>query len=61
VRDITGAVLPGVTVEVSSPAPIEKTRSVVTDGEGKVSCGAAGVRRVVFTRGVLDGETKASS
>jgi hypothetical protein len=31
VRDATGGVLPGVTVEVSSPALIEKTRSAVTD------------------------------
>src|SRR5262245_51757304 len=35
VRDTSGAVLPGVTVEASSPALIEKTRSVVTDGEGR--------------------------
>ncbi len=35
VRDTSGAVMPGVTVEVSSPALIEKTRSVVTDGEGR--------------------------
>src|SRR5262249_24038143 len=34
VRDTTGAVLPGVTVEASSPALIEKTRSVVTDSQG---------------------------
>ena len=34
-RDTTGAVLPGVTVEASSPALIEKTRSVVTDAEGQ--------------------------
>src|SRR5262245_52079705 len=31
VRDTTGAVLPGVTVEAASPALIEKVRSVVTD------------------------------
>ena len=31
VRDTSGAVLPGVTVEASSPVLIEKTRSVVTD------------------------------
>jgi hypothetical protein len=37
VRDTSGAVLPGVTVEVSSPALIEKTRSATTDGEGKYS------------------------
>ena len=35
VRDTSGAVLPGVTIEASSPALIEKTRSVVTDGTGQ--------------------------
>ena len=35
VRDSSGAVLPGVTVEASSPALIEKARSVVTDGTGQ--------------------------
>src|SRR5262244_513347 len=35
VRDTSGAVLPGVTVEASSPALIERVRSVVTDGEGR--------------------------
>jgi hypothetical protein len=35
VRDATGAVLPGVTVEAASPALIEKVRSVVTDGQGR--------------------------
>ena len=35
VRDASGAVLPGVTVEAASPALIEKTRSVVTDGTGQ--------------------------
>jgi hypothetical protein len=34
VRDTTGAVLPGVSVEASSPALIEKVRSVTTDGDG---------------------------
>src|SRR6476661_7408998 len=34
VKDSSGAVLPGVTVEASSPALIEKTRSTVTDGSG---------------------------
>src|SRR5262245_6329857 len=33
-RDTTGAVLPGVTVEASSPALIEKVRTVVTDANG---------------------------
>jgi len=35
VKDASGAVLPGVTVEASSPALIEKVRTVVTDGEGR--------------------------
>jgi hypothetical protein len=35
VRDTSGAVLPGVTVEASSPALIEKVRSVVSDGGGQ--------------------------
>ena len=35
VKDATGAVLPGVTVEAASPALIEKVRSAVTDGEGQ--------------------------
>jgi hypothetical protein len=35
VRDTSGAVLPGVTVEAASPALIEKVRSVVTDGNGQ--------------------------
>jgi len=35
VRDTSGGVLPGVTVEVASPALIEKVRSAVTDGEGR--------------------------
>jgi len=34
VRDATGAVLPGVAVEASSPALIEKVRSAVTDAQG---------------------------
>jgi hypothetical protein len=35
VKDTSGAVLPGVTVEASSPALIEKTRAAVTDGAGQ--------------------------
>jgi hypothetical protein len=35
VRDGSGAVLPGVTVEASSPALIEKVRAAVTDGSGQ--------------------------
>jgi hypothetical protein len=37
VRDTSGAVLPGVTVEAASPVLIEKVRTVVTDGEGRYS------------------------
>ena len=35
VRDTSGAVIPGVLVEASSPALIERTRSVVTDSSGQ--------------------------
>jgi hypothetical protein len=35
VRDASGDVLPGVTVEASSPALIEKVRSVITDDSGQ--------------------------
>ena len=42
VRDSTGGVLPGVTVEAASPALIERVRSVVTD--------SAGVYRIVDLR-----------
>src|SRR3989441_12163199 len=35
VKDPSGAVLPGVTVEAASPALIEKVRSVVSDGTGQ--------------------------
>jgi Carboxypeptidase regulatory-like domain len=35
VRDTSGAVLPGVTVEAASPALIEKVRSVITDSQGQ--------------------------
>jgi hypothetical protein len=34
-RDTSGAVMPGVTVEVTSPALIEKVRSAVTDSNGQ--------------------------
>jgi hypothetical protein len=34
VKDASGAVLPGVTVEAASPVLIEKTRNVVSDGSG---------------------------
>src|SRR2546429_1512782 len=35
VKDASGAVLPGVTVEASSPVLIEKVRSSVTDSTGQ--------------------------
>jgi hypothetical protein len=34
VKDSSGAVLPGVTVEAASPALIEKSKIAVTDGSG---------------------------
>ena len=37
VQDASGAVLPGVTVEATSPALIEKARTAVTDGAGRYS------------------------
>ena len=50
-RDTTGAVMPGVTVEVSSPAIIEGTRTTVTDGNGqyRVVDLRPGTYTVVFT------------
>jgi hypothetical protein len=59
VTDTTGAILPGATVEASSPALIEGTRSTVTDGQGRyqiadlrpgtyrISFGLTGFRTVV--------------
>src|SRR5437867_3417716 len=35
VKDASGAVMPGVTVEAASPSLIEKVRSVVTDDQGQ--------------------------
>src|SRR4030095_6016053 len=51
VRDTSGAVLPGVTVEVTSPAIIEKVRSSVTDGSGRYQITAlpVGTYSVSFT------------
>ena len=51
VRDASGAILPGVTVEVSSPALIEKVRSAVTDGTGQFRLEnlAAGVYSVSYS------------
>src|SRR5262245_28683856 len=47
VRDTSGAVMPGVTVEAASPVLIEKTRSVVTDGQGRYS--VVDVRPGIYT------------
>src|SRR5262245_33160420 len=51
VRDSSGAVLPGVNVEASSDALIEKTRSVVTNGQGQYTIVdlRPGVYSVTFT------------
>ena len=51
VKDATGAVIPGVTVEAASPALIEKSRTVVTDGQGayKIVDLRPGVYTVTFT------------
>lgn len=51
VRDTSGGVVPGVTVEVTSPALIEKVRSTVTDGNGRYQILALPVGRysVTFT------------
>jgi hypothetical protein len=51
VRDATGAVLPGVTVEAGSPALIEKVRTAVTDSQGqyKIIDLTPGTYSVTFT------------
>ena len=51
VRDATGGLLPGVTVEAASPALIEKTRTAITDGQGqyKIVELRPGVYTVSFT------------
>src|SRR5262245_59457101 len=51
VRDTSGAVLPGVTVEATSPALIEKVRSVATDttGQYKIVDLRPGTYSVTFT------------
>src|SRR5713101_8499072 len=50
-KNTTGAVLPGVVVEATSPVLIEKVRSVVTDEQGqyKVVDLPPGVYSVTFT------------
>src|SRR5207244_7607452 len=51
VKDSSGAVLPGVTVEASSDALIEKTRTVVSDAQGvyKIVDLRPGVYTVTFS------------
>ena len=51
VTDSTGSLLPGVSVEASSDALIEKTRSAVTDGRGqyRIVDLRPGVYSVTFT------------
>lgn len=51
VRDSSGAVLPGVTIEAASPVLIEKVRSAVTSAEGQytISDLRPGVYSVTFT------------
>ena len=51
VRDNTGAVLPGVTVEATSPVLIEKARTAVTDGSGqyRITDLEPGIYSVSFT------------
>ena len=51
VRDTSGAVLPGVTVEASSPALIEKVRTSISDNSGqyRIEDLRPGLYRVTFT------------
>ena len=60
VRDASGAVLPGVTVEAASPALIEKVRTGVTDGQGqfRIVGLVPGVYSVTFT---LPASTRSSA
>ena len=51
VTDTTGSLLPGVTIETSSPALIEQTRTAVSDGRGqyRIVDLRPGVYSVTFT------------
>src|SRR6266849_8719747 len=51
VKDTSAAVMPGVTVEATSPALIEKVRTVVTDAQGRYAIVdlRPGAYRVTFT------------
>ena len=57
VRDTSGAVMPGVLVEVTSPALIEKVRSATSDDSGqyRITNLPVGTYTVTFT---LEGFTK---
>ena len=56
VRDASGAVLPGVTVEAASPVLIEKSRSVTTDANGgyRLTDLRPGTYTITFELGSLD-------
>jgi hypothetical protein len=51
VRDASGAVLPGVTVEAASPVLIEKVRTATTEGSGQFTIVSLrpGMYTVTFT------------
>jgi hypothetical protein len=53
VRDSSGAVLPGATVEAASPALIEKVRSTTTDtaGQYRITDLPPGVYKVTYSLG----------
>ena len=57
VRDTSGALMPGVTVEVTSPALIEKVRTATTDANGqyRITNLPVGTYKVTFS---LEGFTK---
>src|SRR5215471_8514711 len=59
VKDASGAVLPGVTVEATSPVLIEKSRTAVTDqaGQYRIVDLRAGTYTVTFTA-VVNGDLK---
>src|SRR5262249_54574549 len=65
VKDPTGGVLPGVTVEAASPALIERVRTAITDSEGqyrvvdlrpgtyRVTFSLAGLNTLAWEHGVV--------
>ena len=64
VKDTSGAVLPGVTVEAASPALIEKTRSVVDRRKRRLPPGRSAARRLhadVLARGFSTVKREASN